>query len=141
MNLFRSHLPLHMHMCCQVASVVSDSVRPHGLQPTRLLPWDVPDKSTGVGHHFLLQRIFPTQGLNLGLLQYRRILYHLSHQESSRIPLGAPKDSKSFNQNPKQVQRVMGMTTYTQFRDCFLFSLPLSQQTRVQRIHTRYGFN
>ena len=40
----------------QVASVVSDSVRPHGLQPTRLLrPWDSPDKNTGVGCHFLLQ--------------------------------------------------------------------------------------
>ena len=44
------------HCCCQVASVVSDSVRPHGLQPTRLLrPWDSPDKNTGVGCHFLLQ--------------------------------------------------------------------------------------
>ena len=32
-----------------------------------LCPWDFPGKSTGVGCHFLLQRIFPTQGLNLGL--------------------------------------------------------------------------
>src|SRR5574337_1216843 len=39
-----------------VASVVSDSVRPHRQQPTRLLcPWDSPDKNTGVGCHFLLQ--------------------------------------------------------------------------------------
>ena len=38
-------------------SVVSDSSRPHGLKPTRLLrPWDFPGKSTGVGCHFLLQR-------------------------------------------------------------------------------------
>ena len=37
-------------------SVVSDSLWPHGLQPTRLLlPWDFPDKSTGVGCHCLLQ--------------------------------------------------------------------------------------
>ena len=37
-------------------SVVSNSVRPHGLQPTRLLrPWDSPGKSTGVGCHCLLQ--------------------------------------------------------------------------------------
>ena len=42
--------------CCQVTSVVSDSVRPHGLQHTRLLcPWDSPGKNTGVGCHFLLQ--------------------------------------------------------------------------------------
>ena len=37
-------------------SVMSDSSRPHGLQPTRLLrPWDLPGKSTGVGCHRLLQ--------------------------------------------------------------------------------------
>ena len=37
-------------------SVVSDSVRPHGLQPTRLLhPWDIPGKSAGVGCHRPLQ--------------------------------------------------------------------------------------
>ena len=36
-------------------SVVSNSSRPHGLQPTRLLsPWDFPGKSTGVGCHCLL---------------------------------------------------------------------------------------
>ena len=35
---------------------MSDSVRPHELQPTRLLrPWDSPGKNTGVGCHFLLQ--------------------------------------------------------------------------------------
>ena len=35
--------------------VLSDSSRPHGLQPTRLLhPWDFPGKSTGVGCHRLL---------------------------------------------------------------------------------------
>ena len=42
---------------------MSDSLRPHGLKPTRLLlPWDFPGKSTGVGCHLLLQGIFPTQG-------------------------------------------------------------------------------
>ena len=36
-------------------SVASDSQRPHGLQPTRLLrPWDFPGKSTGVRCHRLL---------------------------------------------------------------------------------------
>ena len=43
--------------CCSVASVVSNSVRPHRRQPTRLPhPWDSPGKNTGVGCHFLLQR-------------------------------------------------------------------------------------
>ena len=37
------------------SEVVSDSWRPHELQPTRLLsPWDFPGKSTGVGCHRLL---------------------------------------------------------------------------------------
>ena len=37
-------------------------------------------KNTGVGSLSLLQGIFPTQGLNLGLLHCSQILYHLSHQ-------------------------------------------------------------
>ena len=35
---------------------MSDSVRPHRRQPTRLpRPWDSPVKNTGMGCHFLLQ--------------------------------------------------------------------------------------
>ena len=46
-------------------SVVSNSLRPHGQQPTKLLcSWDFPGKNTGVGCHFPLQGIFPTQGSN-----------------------------------------------------------------------------
>ena len=42
--------------CCYVTSVVSNSVRPHRRQPTRLpRPWDSPGKDTGMGCHFLLQ--------------------------------------------------------------------------------------
>ena len=59
-------------------SVVSNSLQPHGLYS----PWNSPGLNTGVGSHFLLQRIFPTQGLNLGLSHYRWILYQLSHQGS-----------------------------------------------------------
>ena len=44
-----------------------------------------PSKNTGVGCHALLQGIFPTHGLNPGLLPCRQILYGLSHQERSRI--------------------------------------------------------
>ena len=39
-------------------------------------------KSTGMGCHFLLQRIFPTLGSNPGLPHCRQMLYHLSHQGS-----------------------------------------------------------
>ena len=60
---------------------MSDSLRPQGLEPARLLcPRDSPGKNTAVGCHALLQGIFPTQGSNLGLLHCRRILHYLSHQ-------------------------------------------------------------
>ena len=61
---------------CVSRSVVSDSLRPHGLQPARLpCPWDFPEKNTRVVCHSLLQRIFSTQGWNLHLLHCRQILY------------------------------------------------------------------
>ena len=64
-------------------SVMSDSLRPRGLQPTKLLcPWCSPGKNTGVCNHSLLQGIFLTQGSNSSLLQCRQILYHLSHKGS-----------------------------------------------------------
>ena len=55
---------------------MSDSLR---------LPWTVPTsnwgKNTGVGCHFLLQGIFPTQGSNLHLLR-------LLHRQTDSLPLG-----------------------------------------------------
>ena len=52
------------------ASVISGSVLPYGLQPTRLLcPWDSPGKSTGVGGCAVLQGIFLTRGSNAPLSQ------------------------------------------------------------------------
>ena len=68
--------------CVAVLSclVMSDSLRPHELQPARLLcPWNSPGKNTGVGCHALLQGIFPTQGSNPDLQHCRWILYWLSH--------------------------------------------------------------
>ena len=49
------HLSIYCCCCC-IASVVSNSVRPHRRQPTRLpRSWDSPGRNTGVGCHFLLQ--------------------------------------------------------------------------------------
>ena len=63
-------------------SVMSDSLQPHGLQPTRFLhPWDFPGKNTGVGCHFLLQ-IFPTQGSNPGLSHCGQIHYLWATREA-----------------------------------------------------------
>ena len=64
-------------------SVVSDSSRPHGLWPTRLLyPWDFPSKNPGVRCQFLFQGIFLTQGSSPGFVNCRWILYRLNHQGS-----------------------------------------------------------
>ena len=46
---------------------------------------DSPGKNTGVGCHALLQGIFPTQGLNPGLLHCKQILYQLSYQGNAGI--------------------------------------------------------
>ena len=70
-------------VCVLVAQIMSESLRPHGLWPTRLFyPWDPPGKDTGVSCLSLLQGIFMAQGLNLGLLHCSWILYHLSQQGS-----------------------------------------------------------
>ena len=51
---------------------------PHGLHS----PWNSLGQNTGVGSLSLLQRIFPTQGSNPGLLHCRQILYQLSQKGS-----------------------------------------------------------
>ena len=56
--------------------VVSDTLQPHGLYSPR----NSPGQNPGVGSLFLLQGIFPTQGLNPGVLHCRQILYQLSHE-------------------------------------------------------------
>ena len=54
---------------------MSNSLLPHGLYS----PWNSPGQNIGVVSLFLLQGIFPTQGLNAGLLYCRQILYQLNH--------------------------------------------------------------
>ena len=65
------------HAC----SVVSGSLQLHGLYPARLFyPWNFPGSNTGGSCHFLLQRIFLTQGM------HRSLLYLLLWQADS-LPL------------------------------------------------------
>ena len=50
------------------------TLQSHWLEPDRrLCPWNSPGKNTGVDCQFLLQKIFLTQGLNLGFLHCRQI--------------------------------------------------------------------
>ena len=54
--------------CAQLPQSCLTLFDPMECKPARLLcPWDSPGKNTGMGCHSLLQGIFPTQGLNLGL--------------------------------------------------------------------------
>ena len=74
-------------------SAMSESLQPHGLQPTMLLcPWDFPGKNTGISGHFLLQGIFPIQGSNpyfLRLLHCRWIFRHWATWEAHYKQLNA----------------------------------------------------
>ena len=60
---------------------VSDSFRPH-VACQAPLSMDFPGKNTGMGCHFLLQGIFPTQGLNTCLPLGQWILYHWTTREA-----------------------------------------------------------
>ena len=71
-----------MRVKSESRSVLSDSLRPHGLYS----PWNSPSLNTGVGSLSLFQGIFPTQGSNPGLPRCRRILYQLKSQ-------GKPKNT------------------------------------------------
>ena len=59
---------LTANACSTLVTLWTTTARP-------LCPWNFPGKHPGVGCHFFLQGIFPTQGLNLHLLHFRWILY------------------------------------------------------------------
>ena len=66
-------------LTCWVASVVSDSLQ--------VCPWESPGKNTGVGGCFLLQGIFPTQGLIWRFLPWQMDSLPLRHQGSHQEQL------------------------------------------------------
>jgi len=69
--------------CCLVAKSCLTLLWPRDCNHARLLcPWDSPGKNTGVGCHFLLQGIFPTQQSNSHLLHCRGIPYHWATWEA-----------------------------------------------------------
>ena len=87
-------------------SVMSDSLRPHGLHS----PWNSPGQNTGVGSLSLLQGIFPTQGSNPGLLHYRWILYQLSHKGRPRMLEWVAYPFSSRSSQPKNWTSVSCIT-------------------------------
>ena len=75
------HIRLEEKLTVMLLLLVTKSyptlLRPRELQLARLLcSWHFPDKNIGVGCHFFLQGIFPTQGSNQRLLLGRWILFH-----------------------------------------------------------------
>ena len=65
-------------------SVVSDSVRSHRRQPTRLRhPWDSPGKNTGVGCHFLLQCMKVKSESEVAVMSDSVTPWTVAHQGSS----------------------------------------------------------
>ena len=93
------------------------------LWPTRLLcPWDFPGKTTGVGCHFLLQGIFPTQGLNLHLL----CLLHWQACSLSLAPPGKPQglEYRVCNQQDKHSKPDYAFpSSVTEWGSCNIWAL------------------
>ena len=75
-----------------------------------LCPWDCPGKNAEAGCHFLLQGIFPTQELNLGLLHCRQILHQLSYK-GSPVPPWKPSYLKPGSKLISQVKWLPGIIT------------------------------
>ena len=70
-----------MHACAQWPSCFQLFANPMDYSQAPLSR-NSSGKNTGVGCYSLLQGIFPTQGSDLGLPNYRQILYHLSQEGS-----------------------------------------------------------
>ena len=75
---------LLMHVCVHTKSYPTLLWPPRTVTHQLLYPWDSPGKNTGVGCHFLLQRIFLTQESNPCLL-------HLLHWQADFLPLRQPQ--------------------------------------------------
>ena len=75
--------------CMLSHSIMSYSLQSYGLYPAGFLcPWDSPGMNTRLGCHFLLQEIFPTQGLNPCIL----CLLHWQAGSLPLVPSGKPKE-------------------------------------------------
>ena len=106
-------------------SVTSDSLRPHGLYSLR----NSPGQNTGVGSLSLLWGIFPSQGLNLGLLHFRQILYQLSHKGSPRILEGVVYPFSSGSSQSRNWTRVSCISGrfFTKWAKKTLYRVPIQQ--------------
>ena len=122
--------------------VVTNSLQPHGLGPTRLFcPWDSPCKNTWVGCHFCLQGIFPTQGSNPHLLC-------LLHWQADSLPFEPPVKSpnrtnawrwQGSNPGPHTCKACALPVSYTPFLSPYSFCSPGKASVISGRFRTRLG--
>ena len=97
-----THTNIHLwvYMPCpharRVASITSDSVWPHGLQPIRLLcPWDSPGKNSGVGCCSPLQGTFRSRDQTHVSCIGRQILYTDTTWKALQTCQSGPKKKKN----------------------------------------------
>ena len=87
LQMVRSLL-FYMYMCVFLVTQSCLTLWSHGLYPARLLcPWDSPDKNTGMGCYFLLQRIFLSQEIKLASWASSALAGRFFTTE----PVGSPK--------------------------------------------------
>ena len=69
-----------------------------------LCPWDFPGKNTGMGHHFLLQGIFPTQGSNLCVSPALAAFSDLEHNREQELGAENYAEEEIFLTNSKRAR-------------------------------------
>ena len=103
---------------------MSDSLKPHGLQPSRFFcPWDFWGKNIGVGCHILLQQMFQTQGSNLCLLLWQTDSLSLSHQ-------GSPTSTNITIKNTRSLCLIYSKTYFFHLIKIFFYN----------NYHEKYSF-
>ena len=115
-------------MKSESCSVMSNSLQPHGLYS----PWNSPYQNTGVGNLYLLWGIFPTQGLNPGLLIAGGIFTKWTTREAQENEWVAYPFSSGSSQprNQTGVSRIAGRF-FTSQGSQMVKNLPVMRETRV----------
>ena len=125
----------HWCECLRCLSVMSNSLQSHGLQPARLLcPRNFPGKNAGVGCHFPLQVIFPTQGQNSVLVSPA-----LAGGFFSTVPPGKPINDVGLPKN--MVTAFKLYISRIAYKWASQEVLVDKEPTCQWRRHKRHGFN
>ena len=113
-------------------SVASDYLQPHGLQFIKLFcPWNSPSQNTGVDCHFLLQGIFPTQGLN-------PCLQRLLHWQADSLPVAPPgKPNLLVPCNLEKYFQLSQLLSVSNMGNIHTFFFYLAESEQLQNAYTK----